>query len=1211
MVAAGDSETKPEAGPAVTSDGGSSGAADSVQTAPMATKPAAAVKKEEDGDGDAAHEPPAKKVRTEEAAAATTVAAATTAAAASPGATAQAQSHTALAQKQATIGSAGLHALSPSAGRNAVDPERQKLWVIMGRKDIPRAAKAHFTSRKVVLRNASMAAIACTKEIRKKALESKRTAKETTARAKKIMREMLQFWRKYEREERASVTRVRREPRPAGPPKETSAAQKRREAEAIEAKRQARKFDYLVSQTELYAHFLSNKIKKKKGGDTDGKQAEILDSIDQKSAGLPAADESAEQMKQRAIREAEAAVARQKRATSSFAASADAAAGKPVGSSTSAGQDAQGQFDDQFSLANPEMAGTEDIAQPALFKGQLKAYQLKGLNWLVGLWENGINGILADEMGLGKTVQTIVSLAHLAEEKGIWGPFLVVAPTSTLHNWEQEFRKFTPEFTVLPYWGTQQQRKILRRDWNPTLLSQKESPFHVVITSYQMVVTDDKHFQRLHWQYMINDEAQALKSSSSVRWNTLLQFKCRNRLLLTGTPIQNSMQELWSLLHFIMPSLFDSHSEFNEWFSKDIEKKAANKAAALDNEQLGRLHMILAPFMLRRIKKDVQHELADKIEVQIDCSLSTRQRTIYDAIMRKISINALIGASSSASADKTAHGELMNLVMQFRKVCNHPHLFKRRDVQCPFIFESERWNPPTNREQAPAAPKDTSVPYVRYLCSNPIVYQLPRLLFREIVVRQNDHGSLDHVNWLCSGKQFGVLTPEHIHRSLFPSNDDSATLVHSGSLYSPLRFADTSASFVSEAARSTPVELWLLQVLIAKHAESVGAISPFAGDSDDPAAAKHYPPMHRMALLSGNVGTGTNMISLHTGFASIASEHPYFNRMHLLSASVSRAIAPPILPVVLGDRAAAYAFETEARHIVRGGAGLSMLLPDGLPELRSSGDGLVGQLAPSIPPRGLLSAIDGANAPTDFLHPKAGMLLTDCDKMQRLDKLLVELKREGHRVLIYSQMTKMLDLLEEYMAYRRYGYIRLDGSSKIGDRRDMVADFQNRDDIFVFLLSTRAGGLGINLTAADTVIFYDSDWNPTVDQQAMDRAHRVGQTKQVTVYRMVTTNTVEERILQRAKQKSEIQKMVMSGQKDKKALGELKSSEVVSLLLDTEISAQVAQQKAKLEKKEAEKKRPAGAPAAGAVKKAKANDGAAISPEAAPAAALVPAERDA
>jgi DNA helicase INO80 len=568
---------------------------------------------------------------------------------------------------------------SAAAATNPVDSHRQKLWVLMARKDIPKAQKAHGMNKKTMLRNVAVVAMTCAKETRKKAIDSKRTAKETHARAKKIMREMLQFWRKYEKEgSSGGGTRVRRDgggkPGGGGGARDL-AAQKRKEAEAIEAKRQARKFDYLVTQTELYAHFLGNKLKGKANGanPADPKQSDILQSLASSSAGLPDTDESALAMQQRAVDEAQAAIARQKTATKSFAEAANKAAGKD---GVEDDRDSQEKFDDSFSLANPEMQN-EDIKQPAMFKGQLKAYQLKGLNWLVGLWEHGINGILADEMGLGKTVQTIVSLAHLAEKKNIWGPFLVVAPASTLHNWEQEFRKFVPDFKVLPYWGTQQQRRILRRDWTPALLNSRDSPFHVVITSYQMVVSDERHFQRLHWQYMINDEAQALKSSSSVRWQTLLRFKCRNRLLLTGTPIQNSMAELWSLLHFIMPSLFDSHSEFNEWFSKDIEKKAANKAAALDNEQLGRLHMILSPFMLRRIKKDVESELMDKIEIQVDCSLSSRQRAIYDNIVRKISIESLIGASMSSTSDKAVHGELMNLVMQFRKVCNHPDLFKR------------------------------------------------------------------------------------------------------------------------------------------------------------------------------------------------------------------------------------------------------------------------------------------------------------------------------------------------------------------------------------------------------------------------------------------------------------------------------------------------------------------------------------------------------
>lgn len=149
-------------------------------------------------------------------------------------------------------------------------------------------------------------------------------------------------------------------------------------------------------------------------------------------------------------------------------------------------------------------------------------------------------------------------------------------------------------------------------------------------------------------------------------------------------------------------------------------------------------------------------------------------------------------------------------------------------------------------------------------------------------------------------------------------------------------------------------------------------------------------------------------------------------------------------------------------------------------------------------------------------------LILDSGKLHKLDKLLEQLKAEGHRCLIYFQMTRMIDLMEEYISYKQYKYMRLDGSSKISDRRDMVTDWQTRPEIFIFLLSTRAGGLGINLTAADTVIFYDSDWNPTVDQQAMDRAHRLGQTKQVTVYRLITKGTIEERILMRAKQKDEV-----------------------------------------------------------------------------------------
>ena len=529
------------------------------------------------------------------------------------------------------------------------------------------------------------------------------------------------------------------------------------------------------------------------------------------------------------------------------------------------------------------------------------------------------------------------------------------------------------------------------------------------------------------------------------------------------------MAELWSLLHFIMPSLFDSHHEFNEWFSKDIENKAANKAASLNHEQLSRLHMILKPFMLRRIKKDVENELADKIEIQVDCLLSGRQQHLYDSIKRKISVEDLLGASlSSSSNSKQVHGDLMNLVMQFRKVCNHPDLFKRRDVISPFMFEAPRWSPIER-----SRPKDVDVAY----CStNAITIEIPRLVFHELMQQRADHGSIGHVDWLC--QTHGVLTPHHIYRSLFPATGDGERVVHHDSMFSILRFAGLSAALVSQHTQSGPVEGALLLLLAQLHV-SHHTCSPFA---DGPTGTR------TMALITPHATTARQLVSVRL-------PSPY--TMSKLSAAIAKVIAAPILPIVHGDRAASTLLETEPRCCTVLTFGVAALVSNIIPPTLANSCDLASQGIRLLPPKGVLGTLNPTQGPPMSLHPKAGSLLTDCHKMQRLDALLAKLKRGKHRVLIYSQMTKMLDLLEEFMVYRHYGFVRLDGSSKLHDRRDMVSDFQNRSDIFAFLLSTRAGGLGINLTAADTVIFYDSDWNPTVDQQAMDRAHRVGQTKQV------------------------------------------------------------------------------------------------------------------
>ena len=177
-----------------------------------------------------------------------------------------------------------------------------------------------------------------------------------------------------------------------------------------------------------------------------------------------------------------------------------------------------------------------------------------------------MNGILADEMGLGKTIQTISMIASLACDKGIWGPHLIVVPTTIIINWEMEFKRWCPALKILTYFGSQKERKLKRQGWS------KDNSFHVCITSYKLVIQDHFAFRRKKWYYMVLDEAQNIKNFKSQRWQTLLRFNTRRRLLLTGTPLQNDVMELWSLMHFLMPQIFSNQQDFKEWFSNPFSQ---------------------------------------------------------------------------------------------------------------------------------------------------------------------------------------------------------------------------------------------------------------------------------------------------------------------------------------------------------------------------------------------------------------------------------------------------------------------------------------------------------------------------------------------------------------------------------------------------------------------------------------------------------------
>ncbi|KAF1346725.1 SNF2 family DNA-dependent ATPase domain-containing protein [Delphinella strobiligena] len=985
-------------------------------------------------------------------------------------------------------------------GEKGLDQVYREVWKEIS-SSVAKIARSRANALDIKHGNMRKTSQLASKEARRWQLRTNKSTKDVQARAKRSMREMLSFWKRNERDERDQRKIAERQ--------ELENAKK---AEADrEANRQKRKLNFLISQTELYSHFIGKKVKtdevEKSTDDADASSqlirpaapnahtVDLPDTVGDlaikvtnfEDLDFDAEDETA--LRQAAMANAQNAVKEAQDRARAF------------NNDPNAEPNAMSQFDDgEMNFQNPTSLQSMDISQPNMLTCQLKEYQLKGLNWLVNLYEQGINGILADEMGLGKTVQSISVMAYLAEVHNIWGPFLVIAPASTLHNWQQEIAKFVPTLKVLPYWGNAKDRKVLRKFWDRKHITyNRDSSFHVLVTSYQLVVQDTPYFQKIRWQYMILDEAQAIKSSQSSRWKALLGFHCRNRLLLTGTPIQNNMQELWALLHFIMPSLFDSHDEFSDWFSKDIESHAQSNTK-LNEDQLKRLHMILKPFMLRRVKKHVQKELGDKIEEDVFCDLTYRQRAYYANLRNKISIMDLIERAAVGDDQDTA--TLMNLVMQFRKVCNHPDLFERAEITSPLSMSF--W-----AETASFSREGHNV-QLAYSVRNLIEYWLPKKL-------GSGDGRLDlpgpdnpSVGWKNRWVQhmMNIWDPEYIRESETANG-----------AFAWLRFIDSSASRVSRSARDGMFDR-------AVTLRSETAERPSYEPGVHMAVSDRFTPVHAMF----NIANTQPIVS------DISDEGYLYNLLNISKKSLENsgfgvlepcalpsAHAPPIELVCPSQKALSERestlFNTRMRTILNPVPleTQSALLYNKVPP---SSWPITGMLPPPASEKQRYTKIE---------VPSMRRFVTDSGKLAKLDQLLKQLKESGHRVLLYFQMTRMIDLMEEYLTYRNYKYCRLDGSTKLEDRRDTVAAFQSSPDIFVFLLSTRAGGLGINLTSADTVIFYDSDWNPTIDSQAMDRAHRLGQTRQVTVYRLITRGTIEERIRKRALQKEEVQRVVISG----------------------------------------------------------------------------------
>ena len=492
--------------------------------------------------------------------------------------------------------------------------------------------------------------------------------------------------------------------------------------------------------------------------------------------------------------------------------------------------------------------------QPSiLVGGTLKEYQLRGLEWMVSLYNNHLNGILADEMGLGKTIQSISLITYLYEVKKDIGPFLVIVPLSTITNWTLEFEKWAPSLNTIIYKGTPNQRHSLQHQI-------RIGNFDVLLTTYEYIIKDKSLLSKHDWAHMIIDEGHRMKNAQSKLSFTISHYyRTRNRLILTGTPLQNNLPELWALLNFVLPKIFNSAKTFEDWFNTPFANTGTQEKLELTEEEtlliIRRLHKVLRPFLLRRLKKEVEKDLPDKVEKVIKCKLSGLQQQLYQQMLKH---NALFVGAGTEGATKGGIKGLNNKIMQLRKICNHP-----------FVFD-----------------------------------------------------------------------------------------------------------------------------------EVEGVVNPSRGNSD------------------------------------------------------------------------------------------------------------------------LLFRVAG--------------------KFELLDRVLPKFNASGHRVLMFFQMTQVMDIMEDFLRMKDLKYMRLDGSTKTEERTEMLNAFNAPDsDYFCFLLSTRAGGLGLNLQTADTVIIFDTDWNPHQDLQAQDRAHRIGQKNEVRILRLITTDSVEEVILERAMQKLDIDgKVIQAGKFDNKSTAE-------------------------------------------------------------------------
>jgi helicase SWR1 len=751
---------------------------------------------------------------------------------------------------------------------------------------------------------------------------------------------------------------------------------------------------------------------------------------------------------------------------------------------------------------------------PSLLRGTLREYQHDGLDWLANLYESETNGILADEMGLGKTIQTISLLAYLAVRREIWGPHLVVVPTSVMLNWEMEFKKFLPGFKILTYYGDINERKRKRLGWRNT----GKDMYNVVITSYQLILQDAAAFKMRPWRYLVLDEAHNIKNFKSQRWQTMLNLRTERRLLLTGTPLQNNIDELWSLLYFLMPAGFAGEGriagleEFTLALKNPTSQILDQGRQQLDAEAqkiVKRLHEVLRPYLLRRLKSEVEKQMPGKYEHVVYCKLSKRQRQLYDGFMGRASTKEILSSGNYMS--------IINCLMSLRKVCNHPDLFETRAIVT-----------------------SMAMPH-----SVPAQYEIKDLLIRKRLHEgmEDKQVNLDALNLVFAQReqtQLGHARRTHHIRATRPLEDlverqtrrlnksaDASTSSLQSTMSAMVRREQTAVRDHLQTclnltrARTQFMPIYGRDIIDAVtvdwHDYTFGAITEGEQKSRPQLYRAHHtphPPYQGFAFNQAlqpkqEEGVHYDMVKRHhgkLGFRSPRSQRvlsqwneqqiSHFQDMIPTLEQRAEAFEPLITrftcvtPAVAAEELAPLTLSKRGVQLIRSSEAAHQSDPFHTSRIRQS-----------------------------IAFPDKRLLQYDCGKLQRLATLLRDLQAGGHRALIFTQMTKVLDILEQFLNIHGHRYLRLDGSTKVEQRQILTDRFNTDPRILCFILSSRSGGIGINLTGADSVIFYDLDWNPAMDKQCQDRAHRIGQTRDVHIYKFVSEYTIEANILRKSNQK--------------------------------------------------------------------------------------------